>query len=95
MSKKEIEFYLKLTKRIKYAPFIWLVFILGCLLNSLFQFYPNIDVYISLVASFFGLILLGESYYKETDIAKCQKIIENLVNSDPGLLKQINAQKNA
>ena len=95
MTENEIEFYISLEKKVKYKPYLFLGLLIVSVSNGFFGFIKSINVEASFIIALFFLLLLGESLFRDTADGKCLSIISKFVNSDPELIKKINARKNA
>lgn len=95
MNDKDIDFYIRLSKKVRMAPYIWTALGLLLVANTYFQFADFIDQGMSSLGFLFSLMLVGESYFKDSESAKCQKIINDFVNSNPELIQKINQRRNA
>lgn len=93
MTDKEIDFYLNISKQVRVSHYSWLFMFFALATNAYFGYIELIDFPISAIGALFCLWLAGQSYFRDTTTAKCQKIMEKLINSDPELIKRVQARR--
>ena len=89
MTKKDLEFIVSLKKNLSFSAYFYACLAVLAFSNAYYAYVPKIDIALSIYAGAFLCYVSFNNYLGETKLHKCSAIIDELINNNPEIIRQM------